>query len=86
MPEISRFYGIVIHLYFGDHAPPHFHALYAGHEAVFDIESLAVLRGSLPARARGMVIEWATLHQEELREAFRHAAALETPSAIPPLP
>jgi hypothetical protein len=53
---------------------------------VIDIESLALIDGQLPARARGLVIEWATIHQEELREAFRKAAAMETPSKIDPLP
>lgn len=57
-------------MYFGDHPPPHFHAIYAGFKAVVDIETLALIDGELPARARGLVIEWATLHQDELREAF----------------
>ena len=66
MPEICRFYGIVIKMYFADHAPPHFHAEYAEHEARFAIDSLAVISGRLPPRAMGLVIEWATLHQEDL--------------------
>jgi hypothetical protein len=86
MPELSRFYGIVVQMYYGDHAPPHFHALYAGQMAIIDIETLAFIEGQLPARARGMVVEWATLHQEELREAFRRAVSMETPSKIAPLP
>ena len=86
MPELSRFFGIVVQMYFGDHSPPHFHALYAGRMAIIDIETLAFMDGDLPARARGMVVEWATLHQEELREAFRRAEAMETPSKIAPLP
>lgn len=86
MPEISRFYGIVIQIYYGDHAPPHFHVNYAGHTAKVEIETLAMLEGSLPARARGLVVEWASLHQDELREAFRMAAALEQPPKIAPLP
>jgi hypothetical protein len=86
MPELSRFYGIVVQMYFGDHSPPHFHAIYAGRTAIIDIETLAFMDGDLPARARGMVVEWATLHQEELREAFRRAEAMETPSKIAPLP
>jgi hypothetical protein len=85
MPEISRFYGIVIQIYYADHPPPHFHALYAGRKATIDIETLALIGGDLPARARGLVIEWATLHQEELKEAFRLAAAMEAPPSIPPL-
>lgn len=85
MPELSRFYGIVIRMYFGDHAPPHFHAVYAEHEAVFEIESLTILHGHLPARARGLVVEWASLHQSELRAAWRMAEALEPPAKIDPL-
>lgn len=85
MPEISRFYGIVIQMYFGDHPPPHFHARYAGQSAKFDIETLAVIDGKLPARALGLVTEWAALHQQELRNAFDKAANLEAPSKIEPL-
>jgi len=86
MPEISRFYGIVIQIYYGDHAPAHFHVTYAGQTAKVNIDSLSLIDGSLPARAKGLVVEWATLHQEELREAFRMAAALEQPPKIAPLP
>ncbi len=86
MPELSRFYGIIIQMYYGDHAPPHFHATYAGDRAVIDIESLSFIEGRLPARARGLVIEWASLHQDELREAFRRAAIMEPPPQIDPLP
>ena len=85
MPELARFYGIVIRMYFGDHPPPHFHAFYGGHKAVIDIESLALIEGQLPPRARGLVIEWATMHQDELREAFRKAESLEAPDKIAPL-
>jgi hypothetical protein len=53
MPEISRFYGIVIKMYFADHAPAHFHAEYAEHEMRVAIESLAVISGRLPPRAMG---------------------------------
>ena len=86
MPELCRFYGIVIQMYCRDHPPPHFHALYAGQRATIDIETLALIEGALPARARGLVIEWAALHQEELRAAFRQAAAMEAPGKIAPLP
>lgn len=72
-------------MYFEDHSPPHFHALYAGQRAVIDIETLALIEGQLPARARGMVVEWATLHEEELREAFRRAESMEAPPKIAPL-
>jgi hypothetical protein len=66
MPEISRFFGIVVRMYFDDHHPPHFHAAYAGHEAQVGIEPIAVLSGALPNRAASMVVEWAALHQTEL--------------------
>ena len=86
MPELCRFYGIVIQMYYRDHPPPHFHAIYAGHKATIEIETLAFLDGELPARARGLVVEWAALHRAELREAFQRAAAMETPGKIAPLP
>jgi hypothetical protein len=57
MPEISRFYGIVIKMFFDDHNPPHFHAQYSGQEAVIDIRTLALISGRLPARALGLVAE-----------------------------
>jgi hypothetical protein len=85
MPELSRFYGIVIQMYFGDHPPPHFHAIYGSSKAVVDIESLSFIEGQLPPRARGLVIEWASIHQNELREAFRKAESLEAPEKIQPL-
>lgn len=63
MPEVNRFYGIVIAMYLVDHPPPHFHARYGEHMATFDIETLLMLQGRLPARVRGMVVEWASLHR-----------------------
>ena len=66
MPEISRFYGIIIYMYLMDHNPPHFHAKYNDFEAVISIENFAVLNGKLPSKALGLVVEWASLHQTEL--------------------
>ena len=86
MPELSRFYGIVIKMYFGDHDPPHFHAEYAEDRAVISIETLAIVGGRLPPRALGLVAEWAALHQEELRQAWRKAKSLEPVGKIDPLP
>ena len=86
MPEVSRFYGIVIRIFFGDHPPPHFHAMYGEHTAKVDINTLAVFEGRLPARAMGLVIEWATLHQAELRDAFERAENMQPPGKIDPLP
>lgn len=85
MPELCRFYGIIIRMYFDDHAPAHFHASYGDDEAVVGIDSLEVLRGQLPNRARGLVREWASLHQPELREAWNRAKNLEPPDKIDPL-
>ncbi len=86
MPELCRFYGIIIRLYFDDHAPPHFHASYGGDEAVVAIETLAVIHGNLPSRAQSLVREWALLHQVELREAWKKAKQLQPPGRIEPLP
>ncbi len=84
MPEVSRFYGI-IQMYFGDHPPPHFHAWYAGDVAKVDIDTLNVIQGRLPGRALGLVIEWASLHQDELREAFAKVASMQPIGKIEPL-
>ena len=85
MPEISRFYGIIIRMYFGDHAPSHFHAIYGRDEVVIGIDSLAVLHGRVPARAQGLVVEWASLHQTEPREAWSRAERSEPLGKIDPL-
>jgi hypothetical protein len=73
-------------MHYGDHPPPHFHVLYSEHSAKLDIETLAIIEGSLPASALRLVVEWAILHRAELREAFQQAAALQEPSKIAPLP
>jgi len=85
MPEISRFFGIIIRMYFGDHNPPHFHAIYQEATAEYDINTLAVLRGSLPARAHAMVLEWASLHREELLENWKLAVEKKEINKIEPL-
>ena len=82
MPEVARFYGITIKLFFGDHPPPHFHATYGENGALFDIKTLKILEGSLPVRARHLVLEWAKLHQAELEamwnsQEFRKLPPLE---------
>ncbi len=66
MPEISRFFGIIIKMFYDDHNPPHFHALYGEFEVLIDINTLAVFAGHLPPRALGLVVEWANLHQKEI--------------------
>ena len=70
MPEICRFLGIVITMYFDEHNPPHFHVRYNEHRASMEIESLNVMAGKLPARVRGLVEEWAELHRGELLEMW----------------
>jgi hypothetical protein len=71
VPEISRFFGIIIAMFHADHAPPHFHVRYGEHKALIAIETLTVLRGSLSPRVLGMVVEWGFLHREELLENWR---------------
>lgn len=66
MPEICRFLGIVISMYFNEHNPPHFHVRYNEYRAVMDIRTMNVMDGHLPARVRGLVEEWTELHQQEL--------------------
>ena len=85
MPTISVFFGIFIRMYFNDHAPPHFHAIYGEHEAIITIEERAVIEGSLPKRALGLVIEWAGLHREELRAKWELCRDRQTPLRIAPL-
>lgn len=85
MPEISRFFGIVIRMYFDDHNPPHFHAIYGGNEAQVGIEPITMLDGTLPNRAASMVFEWAALHQWELMQNWRRLHDDQTAERIRPL-
>ena len=85
MPEISRFFGIVIKMYIDDHQPPHFHAEYGEFEALIDIRSLSVFAGRLPPRIVGFVIEWAILHQHELAEDWRRGLDKQPLEKINPL-
>lgn len=71
MPRVSSFFGIIIAMYFNDHAPPHFHAVYQGQEAQISIESLEILRRSLPRRALALVLEWAVLHRTSFGKTGR---------------
>ena len=86
VPTISRFYGIVIRMYFQDHAPPHFHAVYGDDEAVVAIGDRTVLRGGLPERALRLVREWATMHEDELLDNWERTQIPDQPLPIPPLP
>lgn len=85
MPTLSVFYGILIQMFFHDHAPPHFHALYAEHEALIDIRTLKVMEGHLPRRALDLVMEWGEAHQDELLEAWDLCARNKMPNKIAPL-
>ncbi len=85
MPQISNFFGIVIYMYYSDHAPPHFHAEYGEDEAVYTIETLELLRGKLPRRAHGLVMEWASLYRAELRANWARARAGNRLIVITPL-
>ena len=85
MPTICRFYGITIRMYFRDHPPPHFHAVYGDAEAVIDIQTLSLRDGHLPGRATALVLEWARLHQAELMQAWDQAARHTPPGQIAPL-
>ena len=66
MPEICRFLGISIYMYFLDHNPPHFHVEYNEYQAQIDISGLNIIKGELPPRVYGLVVEWAAQHKEEL--------------------
>ncbi len=70
MPEVARFYGIVIKVFFGDHPPPHFHAVYGEYNGLVSIEALEVIEGDLPSRAQKLVLEWATLYQQDLLQMW----------------
>jgi hypothetical protein len=85
VPEICRFYGIVIKLFWNDHEPPHFHAEYGEHLALIDIRTLAVIDGRLPARALGLTIEWAAARQGELMALWAKARASEPLEKLEPL-
>jgi hypothetical protein len=86
VPRISSFYGIVITMYYHDHKPPHFHAIYGEHEARVVIGTLEVLAGGLPARAMRLVQEWASQHRSELEANWARARAGEQLATIDPLP
>lgn len=85
MPEISRFFGIVVRMFFNDHSPPHFHAVYGDKEVLIEIETLRVYRGRLPNRAQAMVLEWAALHRDELLQDWERARSGRSLDPIQPL-
>lgn len=85
MPTISVFFGIVIRMYWSEHAPPHFHAFYGDDEALIDIRGLTVMQGHLPRRAISLVLDWAELHQAELLEDWELCQRMQNPKPIRPL-
>ena len=85
MPEISRFYGIIIRMFHDEHAPPHFHAIYQNDEAQFNIKTLEIIEGSLPRSAQRLVKEWALIHQNELLQNWERAQKPEPLDKIAPL-
>ena len=85
MPEISRFFGAIITMNYNDHAPPHFHARYGSQKALVGIESLTILQGRLSPRILGLVVEWASLHREELLADWRLARQQAELNKIDPL-
>ena len=85
MPEICRFYGIIIAMFFADHNPPHFHARYGSEKVAIEIKTLRILEGNLPPRALGLVIEWASQHKEELLQNWELIENGQSPRKIEPL-
>jgi hypothetical protein len=85
MPTISRFFGIVVTINYGDHPPPHFHVRYGEHRAILSIDGLLILRGQLPPRVLGLVVEWASQHIPELRRNWELAREQQPLEPIAPL-
>ena len=85
MPELSRFFGLIITMYWGDHAPPPFHVRYGRQRAVVEIETLSVIAGSLSPRALALVVEWAARHRDELRANWRLARTYQPLRPVPPM-
>jgi len=85
MPEICRFLGIVIMMYFNDHSPPHFHVRYESYRAIVEIDPMQLREGRLPPRVLGLVLEWAALHRDELRENWTRLSREGKFVKIPPL-
>ena len=85
MPRLSEFYGIVIYMYFADHNPPHFHAIYSEHEALIQIDDGSILRGGLLRTAARLVEQWRTLHHDELLADWALAQQATALNPIEPL-
>jgi hypothetical protein len=85
MPEVCRFYGIIIAFYYNEHNPPHFHAKYGEFLAEIEINTLQILRGELPKRAKNLVLEWADEHRDELMQDWELARQKAELKQIEPL-
>lgn len=85
MPEISRFLGIIIKIFYNEHAPPHFHAEYNEFKAEILIETLEINEGRLPKRVYSLVLEWATEHRIELLNDWNLAREKKILNKIDPL-
>jgi hypothetical protein len=85
MPEISRFLGIIIAMYYNEHVPPHFHAKYEGQTASFSVNDLKLIEGKLPPRVIALVLEWAFDHRDELLSDWELAKAKKPLNKIQPL-
>lgn len=85
MPRIAEFFGIVISMFYKEHAPPHFHATYGQFEATVTIDPIQINKGKLPPRVRSLVFEWAAMYQQELRENWELAQKQVPLKKIPPL-
>jgi hypothetical protein len=84
MPEISRFYGIIIRMFYNDHHPPHFHAEYQEYDAIIEIGS-GIIKGEMPRRALRLIFEWLDLHKDELLENWELSQRQEVLNSIEPL-
>lgn len=85
MPTISMFYGIIIQMFWQDHAPPHFHALYGEYEAIINVKTLEIIDGKMPRRALSLILEWASEHRDELLEDWQLCEQNQIPKKISPL-
>ena len=73
MPLISEFFGISIYMYYEDHNPPHFHAVYNEHKALIDIQNGCVIQGSLPTKQIKLVLAWCEIHEDELMTNWKNS-------------
>jgi hypothetical protein len=85
MPQISYFLGVIIRMFYRDHNPPHFHAIYGDYEALIDIQKNEIISGTLPPRVLGLVVEWTALHQDELMINWERSKNKEELLKIEPL-